>query len=241
MAYKNNRIWAIIPARGGSKGIPRKNIAKIAGKPLIAYSIEQALESNYVEDIFVSSEDDEIKGISLQYGASLLDRPLNLSTDSTSTMEVLKYSIGLMDEIIGSRVENIILLQATTPLRKIDDIDNSIKLFFDEKADSVISVVESPHNFHPFWAKALVDGCLRPLIKTENLITRRQDLPKTYHHNGQIYITTRENLFQNEDWLQAKCLPFICRDNNCINIDTLDEFKVAEKKLKSFARKKEII
>ena len=153
MSYKGNKIWAIIPARGGSKEIPRKNIVKIAGKPLIAYSIEQALASKYLDGVFVSTEDDEISGISSHYGASIIQRPVKLSRDDSSTIDVLKHAVDQMGKALQMNVDQIVCLQPTTPTRKTEDIDKAIELFFDEKADSVVSVIKSPHSFNPFCPK----------------------------------------------------------------------------------------
>ena len=233
MAYKDSKIVAIIPARGGSKGIPRKNLVKVAGIPLIAYAIKQAIESSYIDEVFVSTEDDEISDVSSYYGASIIKRPIVLSKDSSSSIDVLRHAVNFIEDELNILLDNIICLQATTPTRKIEDIDGAIKLFFEKEADSVVSVVESPHSYNPYWAKILDSGQLRLLFKDKKRITRRQDLPQIFYHNGQIFITCKDRLMNDKDWYQGKCLPYVCGLENFDNIDNYFELQHTEEKILS--------
>lgn len=228
MSYEKKEIWAVIPARGGSKGITRKNIREVAGKPLIAYSIEQALRSRYLDGVFVSTEDDEIGRVARSYGAAIIHRPLSLAEDDSSSMDVLKHAVLFLDDRLGRRVENVVLLQATTPFRRVGDIDGAIKLFFDQEADSVVSVIQAPHSYNPCWAKEIVDGKLRLVSGKGGVFNRRQDLPVIYWHNGQIYMIRRDHLFAHGDWYEGTCLPYLCPEETFVNIDHPWEMKIAE-------------
>ncbi|MGD9079177.1 MAG: N-acetylneuraminate synthase family protein [Desulfobacterales bacterium] len=229
MSYKRNNIWAIIPARGGSKGIPRKNIVDVAGKPLVAYTIEQGLASKYIDGVFVSTDDAEIKNVAKAYGASIIDRPANLSADESPTLEALRHGISWLKKEKNISADNIILLQATTPLRRVEDIDGAIALFFDENAHAVVSGVYAPHSFNPFWAKKITGGRLHLMFDSDKIATRRQDLPQVFWHNGQIYIAGKELILSHGDWYKGNCLPYICPDETFVNIDNQQDLMLAER------------
>jgi len=228
MSYKNRKIWAIIPARGGSKGIPKKNIIEVAGKPLIAYTIEQGLASKYIDGVFVSTDDPDIKKVAEEYGAAIINRPIALAGDESPTLEALRHGVAFLDKERGINADNIILLQATTPLRRVEDIDSAISLYFDENADAVVSGVVAPHSYNPFWAKKIADGRLHMMFDSEKTASRRQDLPDIFWHNGQIYIAGKELLLSHGDWYRGKCLPYVCPEKTFVNIDTLHDLNLAE-------------
>ena len=145
--YKNNQIVCIIPARGGSKGLPGKNIKDFCGKPLIAHTIEQAKQSKYIDRVIVSTEDDTIACTSLDYGAEVpFIRPVELAGDEVATIDVLLHAINWLENIGQYTFDIIVLLHVTTPLRSVADIDNCIALLVDEKADNIFSVAESHRN-----------------------------------------------------------------------------------------------
>ena len=237
MSYNHRKIWAIIPARGGSKGIPQKNIIDVAGKPLIAYTIEQGLASKYIDGVFVSTDDPDIKKVAKAHGAAVIDRPIALAGDESPTLETLQHGIAFLEKERGITADNIILLQATTPLRRVEDIDNAISLYFDENADAVVSGVVAPHSYNPFWAKKIVDGRLHMMFDTVKTASRRQDLPDIFWHNGQIYIAGRELLLSHGDWYRGKCLPYTCPEETFVNIDTLHELNLAENLIKQQRRR----
>jgi sialic acid synthase SpsE/CMP-N-acetylneuraminic acid synthetase len=228
VSFDRHEIWAGITARGGSKGISRKNIVDLAGRPLIAYTIEQALQSKHLDGVYVSSDDDEIKATSASYGASIIDRPAELAADDSTSIDVLKHAVRYLDEKRGRRTANVVLLQPTTPLRRVEDIDQAIALFFTQAADAVVSVVRAPHSYNPYWAKEIVDGRLVMMFEEGVRSTRRQDLPEVFWHNGQIYITTSDHLFRHGDWYQGDCRPYLCPEETFLNIDTAAELKIAE-------------
>ncbi len=231
MSFGGQEIWAVIPARGESKGIPCKDLVDLAGRPLIAYTIEQALQSKHIDGVFVSTEDDEIKGISVAYGASIIDRPAELNTDEFLSIDVLKHAIRYLERKQGLRVRNVALLLPTTPLRRVEDIDQAIALFFTQAADAVVSVVKAPLSCNPYCAMKMVDGRLVMMFEEGARSTGRQAIPDVFWRGGQISITTSEHLFRYGDWYEGDCRPYICSEETSLNIDTMTKLKIAEERI----------
>lgn len=218
-------IIAIIPARGGSKGIPQKNIKKLGEKPLIVYTIEEALRSEYLDHVFVSTEDPEIAEISKKYGAEVIDRPSALAEDSSKTVDVILHAVEYLEKTdIHPRI--IVLLQPTSPLRKKEDIDAAIKLFLDNECDSVISVCEPDHS--PFWCFKFNGKYLRPLFDQRYKNIRRQDLPTVFMPNGAIYVSSPESIRKLEGFYGDRTIPYLMPPERSIDIDTPLDFIVAE-------------
>jgi CMP-N-acetylneuraminic acid synthetase len=215
------KILGIIPARGGSKGIPKKNIKPLNGKPLIAYTIEAALNSSLAR-LIVSTDCIEIAEVSKQYGAEVMIRPSYLAQDDTPTLSVLQDVIKKMDDDFSA----IMTLQPTSPLRTKEDINKSIQLFEnDNQADSLVSVVEVPHNFTPEKLMTY-DG---RYIHGSSRVKRRQDMASTiYARNGAaIYITKTEKL--NEYILGGKILPYFMDKIRGFDIDDNQDWEIIEK------------
>jgi len=187
---KKRNIVSIIPARGGSKGIFRKNIKPLAGKALIAYTIEQSLHSKSIDRTIVSTEDRAIKAIARQYGAEVIERPKDLARDTISSELVIEHAINVLNEE-GFDPDIIVFLQCTSPLRRENDIDNAIKLLFDKNYDSVFSVTK---NRHFIWRKN--NDYLMPLFDYKNR-PRRQDRGLEYIENGSIFVFRRA-IFEKE-------------------------------------------
>jgi len=218
-------IIAIIPARGGSKGIPRKNIKNLGGKPLIAYTIDEALRSKYLEHVFVSTEDPEIAKISKEYGAQVIDRPASLAEDTSKTVDAVLHAIEYLEKE-GTHPHVVVLLQPTSPLRAADDIDVAVKLFLDNECDSVISVCEPDHS--PFWCFTISGKYLQPLIDNKFDNTRRQDLPRVVTPNGAIYISTPETIRKYEGFYGDRIIPYCMPPERSIDIDGPIDFTIAE-------------
>ena len=180
-------VTALIPARGGSKRLPRKNVKLLNSKPLIAWSVEVAKASKYIDQVIVSTDDEEIKQISEQYGAEVpFIRPEHLSNDTASSFDVIKHAI----EQLGIEDQNhlIVLLQPTSPLRTTFDIDKALEFFKTNDADGVVSISECEHS--PLWANSLPENfSMKNFIRPELVGKRSQDLPKYYRLNGSIYIS----------------------------------------------------
>lgn len=224
------RILGIIPARGGSKGIPRKNIRPMAGKPLIYYSIAAAQLSNSVDRLVVSTDDAEIADVSRSFGVEVRMRPAALAADDTPTRDVLQH---VVEELAsqGYRPDAVMTLQPTSPLRTAQHIDAAASLFAaDPQADSLVSCIEVPHIFHPRSVMRRNDaGYLVPFLDSSQP-TRRQDKEPVVARNGAaVYITRTGRL---RDYVfGGKLIAFMMDADESIDIDTMDDFNAAERVL----------
>ena len=219
-------IIAIIPARGGSKKLPRKNIRLLNGRPLIYYTIKAAQKSKYLERIIVSTEDKEIAEIAKRLGAEVINRPRELARDETPTLPVLQHVIHHLEEKENCRPDVIVILQPTSPLRTPEDIDAAVKKFRETKCDSVVSVCEVEHPIE--WMYTLDRDRMKPLMKDGARITRRQDAPMVYRLNGAVYVTRRETITQKNTVLAGDLRAYVMPPERSIDIDTEMDFKLAE-------------
>ena len=235
MDFKNKRILAIIPARGGSKGIPRKNIKLLAGKPLIAYTIEAALKSRYLDRVIVSTEDKEIAAISKKYGAEIAKRPQKLAVDKAEKRDIVFHVLKYLKRE-ECELNIIVILQPTSPLRTVDDIDKAIELFLRNKCESVVSVCESGQS--PYWSLKIKRGYLMPVFGEKCFKMIRQDLSKTYLPNGAIFISNFQTLDKYKSFYTNKILPFIMPMERSIDIDEEFDFWLNEQILKKGLTKK---
>ncbi len=224
--YKEKTILGIITARGGSKGLPRKNLKPLCGKPLIAWTIEQALASKYLDKVIVSTDDEEIAEISKQFGAEVpFMRPKELATDEAKSVDVVLHAVNFL-ESMGEHFDIIVLLQPTSPLRTTEDIDNAIESFNENNCESLVSVYEAPHSL--FWSFDIKGGYLEPFLGKEYLNKRRQDLPKLYLPNGAIYISTKDSIENYRGFLTDNIHPYIMPPERSIDVDTELELKLCE-------------
>ncbi len=216
---------AIIPARGGSKGLPGKNIRLLAGKPLIAYTIEAAIKSKNISRVIVSTDCPEIAEIAVQYGAeNPFLRPSYLATDNSLAVDTYLYTIQELEKKEGIGINEIAILLPTAPLRNSDDIDSAIKLFYEKNADSVISYCQE---FHPIsWHKHVNDEGKLISIFDGNL-KNRQEEKTTYFPNGSIYIFKKSTL-QNKVYYTDNSYAYIMDRKSSVDIDNLDDFEYAE-------------
>lgn len=218
---------AVIPARGGSKGLPGKNLKLLCGKPLIAYSIIAAKESKYVDRIIVSTDSEEIAEVARQYGAEVpFIRPAELATDNAKAIDVYLYTVDRLNNEKWYSISDFIVLQPTSPLRTAEDIDNAIEIHKANQADSVISVQET--NCPLEWYKEITaDGLLKDCIES-NRILNRQEYTKTYIPNGAIYVFKYKTLMETKNYYYGRTLPYIMSAATSIDIDTILDFKLAE-------------
>jgi CMP-N-acetylneuraminic acid synthetase len=221
------KILGIIPARGGSKGIPSKNIKELDGMPLIAYTIKAALNSNLTH-VIVSTDSQTIAEIAISYGANVpFLRPDNLATDTASSMPVAIHGLLEMEKLYECQYDAIMLLQPTTPFRTTEDINNAISLLIEKETDSVISVVDVGGT-HPARMKYLKEGLLidPPFCeKKEN--QNRQELEPMFIRNGAIYLSKR-NILLKGTYKGDSCAALIMPNNRSVNIDTIFDFEYAE-------------
>lgn len=210
------RTLCIIPARGGSKGVRRKNIRQVAGKPLIAYTIEAVRKSQKATKFVTSTEDREIAAAAESYGSPVLFRPEELAADDTPMIHVVKHIVETMDESF----DFVMVLQPTAPLRNSADIDASIDLLANGKADSVVSVSLAIDS-HPARMYRLENDVLVP-YDTEPVSRLRQQLPPVYHRNGAIYVCRKNLILEQNTLIGSSCYPYVMPRERSLNID--DEF-----------------
>jgi CMP-N,N'-diacetyllegionaminic acid synthase len=220
-------ITAVIPARGGSKRLPGKNIKLLCGKPLIAWTIETAKASTYIDSVIVSTDDIEIKEISEKFGAEVpFIRPDYLSHDTASSFDVIKHAIEFLN--IDKSKHLIVLLQPTSPLRTVAELNQALEFFLKKTADGVVSISETEHS--PMWSNTLPnDGCMSNFIRPEVQGKRSQDLPKFFRLNGSIYIyETLTLLEQAKIFFDENVYGFETSLDTAVDIDTALDFLVAE-------------
>jgi len=225
-------ILGIIPARGGSKGIPGKNIKLLGGKPLLEYTAEAAKASKLLSRVILSSDDKEIIAVAEQLKLEVpFIRPSDLAQDSTPSIEVAKQALRFFEEK-GEKFDAVCLLQVTTPFRNNELIDRAIGKFIKGNFDSLISVREVPAKYNPHWVFEEKERMLRISTGENEIISRRQELPKAYHRDGAIYITRTSAILQNNS-LFGKNIGFIDTTGSpYVNIDEPADWKSAEELLK---------
>lgn len=219
----------LIPARGGSKGIPKKNIRLLDGVPLISYSINAGISSNIIDDVFVSSDDSEILNISKNNGAKIIKRPTHLATNDASTHDVILHAINTLNK--NNIYDLVILLQPTSPLRNEKHINEAYNLMLEKNSSSLISVSlpeKSPYKHLLINEK----GFLKGIINNKMTFMNRQDLPKTYLPNGAIYIFSINDFLKKNRIPINKTVPYLMSKEESIDIDQYDDILIAEKYLK---------
>lgn len=221
--YKDKTFLAIIPARGGSKRLPRKNVLDLAGKPLIAWSIEAGLNSKYIDKVVVSSDYAEILAVSKKYSAESITRPEELASDTATTFDAIKHTIDNVEQY-----DYIVLLQATSPLRDTKHIDEAIELLESKNADAVVSVCEMDHS--PLWSNTLDESLsMQGFLRDEVLNKRSQDLEKYFRLNGAIYICRTGKLLEEKSFfLKENIYAYKMNRESSIDIDEEIDFKIAE-------------
>ena len=231
--YNGKTFLAIIPARGGSKGLPRKNILPLLGKPLIGWTIEQAKKSKYLDRIIVSTEDEEIMVMSKSFGAEVLQRPKDLAQDNTPTSDVIIHVIETLEKE-GYKYDFIVLLEPTSPLRKDDDIDNAIKIIVDTNSISLVSVTNSD-KIDLNFIFLLEDNKLKSIFYGSEfniLPINRQDFTKIYYPEGTIYISETFNYIKRKTFYHNETRAFIVEKWQAYEIDDLYDFLCIESILK---------
>jgi len=218
-----SKYLAIIPARGGSKRLPNKNILDLNGKPLIAWSIEAAKKSKYIDEIVVSSDSNEILEIAQKYNVKTIKRPDELATDTASSVDVVKH---VAENYPG--YEYVVLLQPTSPLRNKKHIDEAIELLEKKNADAIISVCEMDHS--PLWSNTLPESLsMKNFLREDVKNKRSQDLPTYYRLNGAIYICKTDRLLeQNTFFIKDNIFAYIMDRKSSVDIDDEIDFKLAE-------------
>lgn len=232
------RVLGLVPARGGSKGVPRKNVRELGGKPLIGYTIDAAREASRIDRVLVSTEDEEIAEIASSLGAEVpFLRPGVLARDETPMLPVIVHAL---EQVIaeGWTPDLLCLLQPTFPFRRAEDIDGCIDRLEAQGADCVISVHRVPHQFNPHWVYfEQNDGSLRLATGEPEPIPRRQELPAAFHRSGAVYVSRRETLMDHGSLYGDRVTGYQTPSESSCNIDTLDDWALAEALLEERGKK----
>jgi len=229
-------VLGIIPARGGSKGLPDKNTRILANNPLLYYTIECAKKSNELSQFIVSTDDDKIAELATALGANVpFKRPKDLAGDETPMIDVIDHAVTTFEKDTSSHFDIIVLLQPTSPLRKAKHIDDAVTLLISTGADSVVSVVEVPHNFNPYSVMKIENERLVSFMAEEgNKILRRQDKSSLFARNGAaVYALRRETVMDQHSIFGDDCRPLIMNKDESVDIDDEFDLHIAEMLLKS--------
>lgn len=227
------KVLGLIPARGGSKGVPRKNIRLLNGKPLLAYTAESALQAKTLARVILSTEDEEIADIGRNCGLEVpFMRPLELAQDSTPSLAVVRHALLMLKEQ-GENFEAVCLLQPTNPLRRAEDIDACVTLFIESNADCVVSVLPVPHEYNPKWVFWKNGGGKMSLSTGDaEIIPRRQDLPRAFHRDGTVYITRSEIIINRQSLYGDNVQGFEMSPEFSVNIDTEEDWQAIERRIR---------
>ena len=229
------RTLAIIPARGGSKGVPGKNLRPLAGRPLLAYTADAARESRRLSRVIVSTEDPQIRDAARELRLEVpFMRPKELAQDDTLMLPVLQHAVYAM-AAQGFTAEAIVLLQPTSPLRRGEHIDRAVDLLDTTGADSVVTVVEVPHQFNPVSVLRLDGDRLRPFLEGPPIL-RRQDKPRVFARNGPAVLAVRTSVLDGGSMYGDDCRPLLMAAEESLDVDTAADFELLEWLLARSAR-----
>lgn len=229
----SHRVLGIVTARGGSKGIPRKNLVLLAGKPLLQYTAEAAIAAKTLSRVILSTDDPEIAQVGRRCGLDVpFMRPKELAQDDTPTLPVLQHAVCFLEEQ-GECYDAICLLQPTNPLRKPEHIDACVQLLFEKGVDAVVTVLPVPHEYNPHWVYFMhEDGTLYLSTGEKEPLPRRQLLPPAFHREGSVYVTRRDVLMKQNSLYGEKLLGYVLNPEECVNIDGPEDLAKAEALLK---------
>jgi CMP-N,N'-diacetyllegionaminic acid synthase len=220
------RILGVVPARGGSKGVPRKNVRLLGGQPLVLHTLDTARASDSLDELVVSTEDDAIAAIVRSAGVKVVDRPMELARDTTPSAPVISHALRTVEEELSVRFEAVMTLQPTAPFRAVEDIERSVELLRTNDCDSVVSVVRVLDK-HPARVKRITEGVLRDFCVPGDEAKRRQDLEPAYVPNGAVYLTRRDAV--NRGTLRGDTqYALIMPPERSVNIDEELDFLLAE-------------
>ncbi|HEY7879163.1 MAG TPA: acylneuraminate cytidylyltransferase family protein [Gemmatimonadaceae bacterium] len=223
------RVLAVIPARGGSKGVPRKNARLLGGRPLIEWTVAAALGARTLSRVIITTDDEEIAALGRAAGAEVpFLRPAALARDDTPMLPVIQHAVGWTEER-GEVVDAVCILQPTNPLRRPSDIDDCVDLIVRNGADSVMSVLPVPHEYNPHWVyEEAEDGGLRLATGERTPVTRRQELPRAWHREGAVYVMRRDVVMRDGTLYGAHIVGYPMDPSRHVNIDDVDDWARAE-------------
>jgi len=226
------RVLGLIPARGGSRGIPRKNVRLMGGKPLLQHTAEAALGARGVTRVVLSTEDEEIAALGRQCGVEVpFRRPLELAQDDTPTLPVVVHAVSWL-EGVGDCFDAVCVLQPTHPLRRPEDIDACVDLLTRTDADAVVTVLRVPPQYNPHWVYFVDEGGnLRLALGAREPLPRRQDLPLAFHREGSVYVTRRDVVMKQHTLYGERLVGYELDAGQSVNIDVREDWERAERLL----------
>jgi len=220
----------VIPARGGSRAIPRKNLWPLCGRPLIEYTFDAALNSTRLTRIILSTDDEEIAEVGRQAGVEVpFMRPTQLASDEAPTLPVVQH---LISELVAREEympDAVVVLQPTSPLRRADHIDEALSILESQDCDSVVSIVDVPHQFHPVSVMKIEDGYLVPFLPGEGVnVLRRQDKSEVVARNGAAIYATKSSVIMRDSLFGDSCCPLRMLPEDSVDIDSMSDMLIAE-------------
>ncbi|MDP3735402.1 MAG: acylneuraminate cytidylyltransferase family protein [bacterium] len=234
---KQRVILGVITARGGSKGIPGKNIKPLGGKPLIAFSIEAARGSTFLTHCIVSTDSEEIADVARTCGGKVpFVRPAELATDHAPHVPVMQHAISFMEEREGRKFDYAVILQPTSPFRTPEDIDETLRILIESGAESAVTLVEVANADHPVKAKRIENGRVLPYTMAEPEGARRQDLPTAYRRSGAVYAMRRDTIMAGRLYGESVVGHVVPRERS-VDIDEPLDWLKAEWMLENLKRK----
>ncbi|MDD4012803.1 MAG: acylneuraminate cytidylyltransferase family protein [Candidatus Omnitrophica bacterium] len=230
--YRGKKVLALIPARGGSKGLAGKNIRPLCGKPLISWTISEAKKSCYVDRVIVSTDSPEIAAVSEMYHADVpFLRPKRLSGDKAASVDVVLHALDILEKN-KEKYDVVILLQPTSPLRKADDINRAVTTLFSKKAKAVVSVTEADHP--PLWMNTLAsDGNMKGFLSKKHVNVPRQRLPRYFMPNGALFLSFSEHLRKERSFYGNRTYAYVMPRERSVDIDSIFDFMLAETLMKA--------
>ncbi len=232
--YKNKTFLAIIPARGGSRGLPGKNIKELCGKPLIAWSIESGLKSKYIDEVIVSTDYKTIADIAKEYGSSVpFLRPGHLASDTATSFDVVKHAVDFYKDELGKEFDCIVLLEPTSPLRTTQDIDMAIKLLLSSSATSVVGICKTEEKNPAFLVHMDQSNYISGYENEDMRILRRQDVKNIYFFEGSIYISYIKTYLYKQTFYHESTIGFEFTKYKSLEIDDMADFIMVEAMMKS--------
>ncbi len=224
------KVLGLITARGGSKGIPGKNIKMLGSKPLLAYVAQDASVASHISRLVISTEDEQIASVAQKCGVEVpFLRPIELAQDHTPSLEVVVHALKTLENQ-GEVYDAVCLLQPTSPFKPKGFIDACISRFLELNADSLISVLEVPHQYNPHWVfETGQEGFLKISTGENSLIPRRQELPKAFYRDGSVYVFRKENVLVHNALVFGKTAFMLSNPDYYCNLDTMEDWGNAEK------------
>ncbi len=227
--YKNKTFLAIIPARGGSKGLPGKNIKELCGKPLIAWSIEAGLKCKYLDEVMVTTDYQNIVEVSKQYGAIVpFLRPNKLASDTTTSFDAIKHTIEYYKNELNKEFDYIVLLEPTSPLRESSDIDKAIEVLLDSDVDSIVGICRTEDQNPVFLVLKNEKSFISGYENKEMKVLRRQDIKDVYFFEGTIYISKTNVLLDKKTFYHENTIGYEVPKYKSLEIDDMDDFVMVE-------------